>query len=400
MEQALRPYVTTGIAVVGATALIAAPVAAPPTLTSLQAFEVQLTAGLDDIFNGTLDFGQLATLGNPTDPIDVYTNLVTNSFTNVLGIGENWIDQPFPIAQAVIGNQIDYLTGAFQDPASILDIPGQMVGNLQNVFSQLTSLTPTLTGGLTDLTLGLPVPLVMGLAALGPLVNGIAGFNTSFGAFEAALNSQDFLTAFTTLVAGPGYVGDAVLNGQFGLDLELGVTPSLTAILNLLGLGSILDNEVVTGLLGALGFNNLDEALNLAEVGAHLPLLNGLLVPMQDGTVNVSVLDTPLLNLAIEKLGGLTDGFVNYLPQQIAVALGGGTLFGSGSIFDALDFGNVLGGFDFADILSGFDMTDILGTFGLAALLGDILPATATGLPADLLGGLLDPGLILGALGL
>lgn len=399
MEQALRPYVTTGIAVVGATALIAAPVAAPPTMTNLQAYEVQLTAGLGDLLDINFDFGQLATLGDPADPIGVYTNLVTNSFTNVLGIGENWIDQPFPIAQAVIGNQIGYLTQVFDDPTSIVDIPGQMVGNLQNVFSQLTSLTPSLSGGLSDLTLGLPVPLVMGLAALGPLVNGIAGFNSSFGAFEAALNSQDFLTAFTTLVAGPGYVGDAVLNGQFGLDLDLGVNPSLTAILDVLGVGGILDVPGVDLILAGLGITP-DEALNVAEVGAHLPLLNGLLVPMQDGTVNVSVLDTPLLNLAIEKLGGLTDGFINYLPQQIADALGGGTLFGSGSIFDALDFGNILGGFDFADILSGFDMTDILGTFGLAALLGDILPTTATGLPADLLGGLLDPGLILGILGL
>lgn len=48
MQQALRPYVTTGIAVVGASALIAAPVASPPTLPDLNAFEVQLTAGLGD----------------------------------------------------------------------------------------------------------------------------------------------------------------------------------------------------------------------------------------------------------------------------------------------------------------------------------------------------------------
>ena len=83
-----------------------------------------------------------------------------------------------------------------------------------------------------------------------------------------------------------------------------------------------------------------------------------------------------------------------------AEALGGGTLFGADSIFDGLDLGNILSGFDFADILSGFDATDLLSTFGLAALLGDILPTTAAGLPADLLGGFLDPGLILGMLGL
>lgn len=365
MEQALRPYVTTGIAVVGATALIAAPVAAPPTMTGLKAYEVQLTAGLGDLLDINFDFGQLATLGDPTDPIGVYTSLVTNSFTNVLGIGENWIDQPFPIAQAVIGNQIGYLTQVFDDPTSILDIPGQMVGNLQNVFSQLTSLTPTLTGGLSDLTLGLPVPLVMGLAALGPLVNGISGFNTSFGAFETALNSQDFLTAFTTLVAGPGYVGDAVLNGQFGLDLDLGVNPSLTALLDVFGLGDILENPLISQVLELLDITP-DEALNLAQVGAHLPLFNGLLVPMQDGTVNVSVLDTPLVNLAIEKLGGLTDGFINYLPQQIADALtndsAAGALPGIGGIFDGLPFD--LGDLNFFDGLSGLD--------GMAANLGDL----------------------------
>src|SRR5699024_4225238 len=122
MQQALRPYVTTGIAVVGATALIGAPVVTPPTLPYLHAYEVQLTAGLRDLLDSDCDFGQLATLGDHTDPIGVYTNLVTNSFSNVLGIGENWIDQPFPIAQAVIGNQIGYLTQVLDDPASIVGI--------------------------------------------------------------------------------------------------------------------------------------------------------------------------------------------------------------------------------------------------------------------------------------
>src|SRR5690625_322306 len=137
MQQALRPYVTTGIAVVGATALIAAPVAAPTSLTSVHAYEVELTAGLGDALNGAFDFLQLTTFGDPTDPVSVYSSLVTNSFTNVLGIGENWIDQPFPIAQAVIGNQIGYLTEAFSNPASIVDIPGQMFSNFGDVFDHL-----------------------------------------------------------------------------------------------------------------------------------------------------------------------------------------------------------------------------------------------------------------------
>lgn len=233
MQQALRPYLTTGIAVVGATALLTAPVVATPTLPDLQSYEVQLTAGLGDLLDGGFNFLQIAELGSPTDPIGAYTHLVTNTFTNLVGIGGNWLDQPFPIAQAVIHNQLGYLTDAIGNPGSILTVPQQMFGHFGDVFGHLTNILPSITpsaDALIGLDIGLPVPLVMALAAAGPLANGMGAFNGSFNAFQTALGSGDILGTLATLVAGPGYIGDAMLNGSLGLDLGLAVNPSLADI--------------------------------------------------------------------------------------------------------------------------------------------------------------------------
>lgn len=385
MEQALRPYVTTGIAVVGATALIAAPVAAPPTLPSLQAFAVELTAGFD--------FGQLEDLGTLSDPLSVYTQLLTNSFDNVSSIVGERLAAPAPILEAIATNQFGYFSQAISDPTSIVGIPGQMFGNAMNVFSALTSLSPDVTldvplagdlfglittlqgmtldqiindvihgvvgnsviltalseilGDLTTtpyatLSVILPPAMVMGLAGLGPLVNGGDAFAQIMGALQGDVTDSDYLGVLTTLVSSPGFLGDAVLNGQWGLAADL----------------------------GPLG-------------GLDVPLFNGLLQPIQ--SVDLSLLD--ILKVDIGPFTGLFDGFVNYLPQTIADALGEGTtnaLPGLGDLFTELPLN--LGDF--------LNLGDLLGGLGL----GDLGNAAATGLPLDALTNLFDPSWILALL--
>lgn len=391
MQQALRPYVTSGIAVVGASALLAAPVASPPTLPGLSSMHVsavQLTAGLE--------LGQLVDLGDLGNPIDVYTSLVTNSFGNLSGIGQHFLDEPFPILQAVASNQIGYIQGVFQEPASIFGVPGQMLGNLANVYTALTTLSPDIVlhsdlldnvtglldyingldlgnlltplttlehivsevaGILGDITSGsplaildidLPPAVVLGLATLGPLVNSADAFSTTVGTLGSELSGGNYLPALATLISSPGFVLNAALNGEWGASLDL----------------------------GAVG-------------GANIPLLNGLLVPFQDAQPGLL---NDLLQINVGPLSGLTDGLVNYLPQQIADALleGGasGALPGLGDLFSGLPLDLA----SFADLGNFLNFGDLLGDFGLGSL--------GSGLPVELVTALLDPSLILGALGL
>lgn len=393
MQQALRPYVTTGIAVVGASALIAAPVASPPTLPDLNAYKVQLTA--------SLDFGQLADLGTLSDPLSVYGALLTNSFNNVSDIVAGRLSDPLPILEAIATNQFGYFTQVIGNPASIVDVPGQMLGNAANIFATLTDLSPDVTlnvplvdglehfvdllgsmtigdfisellgaiftgksplvealegllGALTTTPLAtlnvlLPAPIVMGLAGLGPLVNGGDAFATTMGAFQTALggSSPDYLAALATMVSAPGFITDAILNGQWGLEADADV---------------------------------------LGNVG--IPLFNGLLQPMDEATISLL---GDLLRIEVGPLGGMVDGFVNYLPQTIADAL-----LKNGATTAVPGLGDIFSGLPFA-LGDLFDLNALLGGIGLSSL-GELVPAAAGDLSLDALAGLLDPTWILGLL--
>lgn len=100
---------------------------------------------------------------------------------------------------------------------------------------------------------------------------------------------------------------------------------------------------------------------------------------MTDGEISVSALGQQLLDITVGKLGGLADGFVSYLPQEIATALGGGTLFGTGGLLDSLpglgsglDLGSLL---NFDSLLGGLDLSNLLPAdlFGGLGSLGDML---------------------------
>ncbi|PQM46347.1 hypothetical protein C1Y40_03492 [Mycobacterium talmoniae] len=385
MQAALRPYLTAGIAVVGAGVVAVSPVAAPPTLPDVAMPAVQLTAGID--------FGQLADLGSPTDPLGVYSALATNSFNDLSAIaGERFAD-PAPILGAILHNQMGYFNDFLANPASIVNVPGEMFNNAANVFQTLTSFAPEISlhsdlltdvqgllAAIADLNIGnifkliptlttiideagqiigdltsgnpllilsvlLPAPIVLGLAAIGPLVNGVEAFDTSLSAVQGAIGSGEYLNALAALVAGPGYVTDAILNGQWGVGIDL----------------------------GPLG-------------GAGIPLFNGLLQPMQDA--DISLLDN-LLKIDIGPFTGLLDGFVNYLPREIAGALlTGGMVDPVGSSVGALPLD--LGALDLTKLLG-----DVLDPAALLAGLGGVLPAAASDLPGTLLTELFDPSWLL-----
>lgn len=353
MQQALRPYMTTGIAVVSAGTLLAAPVLAPTPLPDIQAYAIELTAALD--------------------PIDVYSDLALNTFTNVSTIGGEWLDAPFPVLQAIISNQIGYITDVVSGDLPIWDVPGEMFGNAGAVFAALSNFMPSfdiniLVDSLTSLlaaiasgdplaegVLNIPPAITMGLATLGPLVTGGAATFEAVGALQSALTNNDYLGALGTLVASPGFIADGLLNQQIAFDI------------------------------------NLPEIFGHSLGNVHVPLFNGLLQPTDFASASLA----DLFVLRSSELTGLTNGFVNYLPGVIAAALGGETLFGAGGTLGdlPLNLGNLL---DFGDILGVLSLDSLITDLGLGSVLGgltDVVPGAAgdisTDLVTSLLGGLL-----------
>lgn len=136
MELTARPYLTAGIAVIGAGIIAAHPVA--PPLPAITMPEVQLA-----------DF----VAADLTDPIGVYSALVTNTFNSIADLGGHWL------------------------------------GN--NPYSDAGYFIPLLT------------------AALHPVQN----FNAVIDAIGSEVTSGDPLAALGALVSAPGSIADAVING-------------------------------------------------------------------------------------------------------------------------------------------------------------------------------------------
>ncbi|MHC9294236.1 hypothetical protein ACRCUN_17370 [Mycobacterium sp. LTG2003] len=196
-------------------------------------------------------------LGIVFDPIAQWADIFTTAFGNVAWIGEQWLANPAPLLRQALTNQIGYATmvadtmgsvipttlSALFDPsypnglasgmvkafelaqandftgasnalfsgligtafglfpmANLLQIPVQMSANLNNVLKTAASL-----------------PISLGFAAISTVGLAFQTTGTSAQAISDAINEGDTAAALSALIAAPGNITDAVLNGgQFG----------------------------------------------------------------------------------------------------------------------------------------------------------------------------------------
>jgi hypothetical protein len=237
VQLALRPYVTTGIALVGASVIAMSPIS--PVTPDIQVPSVNVSSAAVG----------LAAAINPTgDPFSAWANVAINTFENTVAIGGQVLGSGLPVLTQVLANQVGYIqsigssiqrtvnglaawpnttlplylnyardlyqagqvgealnwvvyglfswTSAFFPVLDILDIPGAMVSNLGNVMAQVK---------IAVMSVGLSaVGLVQDpLLALGGQVQGFinaVGAGDPFGAVNAVLNI-------------PAVVTDAIING-------------------------------------------------------------------------------------------------------------------------------------------------------------------------------------------
>ncbi|WP_273733557.1 hypothetical protein [Mycolicibacterium septicum] len=154
MTLALRPYVTAGVALVGAGIIAVTPVAAPPP--TIQAHAVQLSAAIDD-------------------PVEVFAPVFAAATTVVQNAIQAEIDDPFPIIVGLAGK---------------LAADGKTLGDIANALGQSYS----------GLLAGLP-------GALTTYAQKIAAgdFTGAVGAFMP-IAIGPFFTTFTQLLKFQGFV--------------------------------------------------------------------------------------------------------------------------------------------------------------------------------------------------
>ena len=187
MQMALRPYVTAGIALVGASVIAVAPIAPHPDV-HLPA--VQLTAAIDN-------------------PIEVFTPVINAAGTWLTNTIRSEIANPFPILHQIVTNQIttagQLLQAVNADGAALGDLAAGLPATLQIAFAKLA--VGDVNGAIDSVI----------ASGLNPIVNLITGVWTPL---------QDALQR-------PFAVGQALVPALFNAGLSL----ALAAVASTVGIG-------------------------------------------------------------------------------------------------------------------------------------------------------------------
>ncbi|MEB3023747.1 hypothetical protein [[Mycobacterium] crassicus] len=385
MLQTLRPYLTPGVAVVGAAMIAVVPSAAPmPAIAApfTQQHSVVLTADPANDVTGLLtSWGLLPTITVNAVPLPAQINIELGSTLHSLlaMIG------PFITVSNAWSQIADQLAA---DPANAFMILFNAPGTLINAFLYGTAgvdvagMTIPLFNGLlvaphtatVELQLGQLVDLAgVGNKTLGDLLGefGVGGQSVG-GLLTGLLDTLGFGHMSVTGLLSEFGIGDQPIAGLAANLLDvMGIgNPTISGLADQVGLGDKSIAEVLAGLLGEAGIGN--------------PTLAGLLDQFGLGDQSIGELATGLLHAA-----GMTDTTITGLLGQLGV--------GDLTLGDALK--------DLVHVAVGPDatITDLLGQFGgqdltLGSMITPLLDASGFGdqsiaeLIDELLGGMLGGG--------
>ncbi|HZC09129.1 MAG TPA: hypothetical protein VE485_03725, partial [Mycobacterium sp.] len=226
MQEALRPYATAGIALVGASMIAVTPVAAPP----------------------------LSVQTRPVKLVDAWSDLLTESTANWQNI----------------------LNGA--DSSAISQLYSAFLTNPTGVIDAFANLTPTVTTDLTTLpgtiSVELPPGLALGIADLGATgatltaLSSVAGELTTnpYEAIGTVLNG--FLNGESNISLLGGIIDIPFYNGILAPEQPVDINLNLTALIDALGLGNTdLSNLDLSGLLSQLGLGDLTLGSLFSDLG-------------------------------------------------------------------------------------------------------------------------------------
>ncbi|MDH6198512.1 hypothetical protein M2272_005171 [Mycobacterium frederiksbergense] len=256
MSLALRPYVTAGVALVGASVIAVTPVAAPPP--AIQTHAVQLSAAVED-------------------PVSQWVGIVNRTFNESGAIVQTVLNNPAPILQQIITNQIGYIETAAKtlqtvadsyrtmfDPSFPFSIPNTLINAVNLVLSgdaaaasqiiwgnifqgalfrafplmALTQIPTKMAQNFANVvaTVG-TISMSLGMSAFQILRAPFQAFEDTANDFSEALANQDTAGAALALASFPGRVVDMTVNGlpfggvrYGGLVGVGGLIPNLVAV--------------------------------------------------------------------------------------------------------------------------------------------------------------------------
>lgn len=343
MHNAVRPYATAGVALVGASIIAVTPVAAP--LPEVQMRPVKLVDAWSDLISATTtnldsivanaDTSGIASvfsalLTNPQGVIEAFTNLEPTVTTGVgipLTVG---VELP-PGLEVLIAQ----LGAEGAELGAINTVAGQLAADPSNALSILyEGFASVLNAGLNGAS---NVSILDGIINI-PLYNGILA---PLDSMTVDLNLTDLVNALGLGNLGLGSLDLSSLLSQLGLgDLTLG---NLFSDLGLSSktLGDLLGNPSLSTLLSDLNLGNLDlGALNLTDILHNLGLDSGV-------SLNSLTLDQVLTDFGLNPTAdvGLT-GFLGQVGFSTLLGTGLGTELQNLGLLSPLlaDLNGVLGG--------------------------------------------------------
>jgi hypothetical protein len=366
MQNALRPYATAGIALVGASIIAVTPMVA-------QSPSVQM---------------------RPVKLVDAWSTLLSDTTMNL---------------DAIVGNA---------NTADITQVFSALLTNPLGVIGALTNLDPTVSTDASGLPITVGVQLTpaleMGLAQLGAegaTLEAVNGVLAQLAADPSNALSILYEGTATVLNAGlngatdvsllGGIIDIPIFNGLLAPETSMTVDLNLTDLVNALGLGSLnLSNLDLSGLLGQLGLGDVSLDSLLTDLGISGDKLGDLLANLSSPITSLG----GLLNLlGLNDLGlnqGITLGLTDILK---------GLGLDTGVNLNSLTLSDVLGDFGINTSLgdlSNLSLSSILSSFGVDLPSGATLASTTlTGLLTDLhlnslgLGDLLQNAVTSGVLG-
>jgi hypothetical protein len=354
MQQALRPYATAGIALVGASMIAVTPLVVPPPAAQVR----------------------------PVQLVDAWSELITNTTANLDSIFSN------------------------ASSSDITQLFSDLVTNPYGVIEAFANFDPTVTADLTSLPATISVELPPGLELA---IAGLGATGATFSALESVAQQLQTDPSATNLYEGVATVLNAYLNGADNISLLNGaitiplyngllapetsadVNINLTSLIDALGLGNTsLSNLDLSGLLGQLGLGDVSLSSLLTDLGISGDKLGDLLAGLSTPITSLG----GLLNLLGLDGLGTGDGITVALTQVLS-----GLGLDTNVDLNTLTLSDVLGDFGINSPLSdisGLSLSSILSSFGVdiptAATLGD---TTLTSLLGDLGLGSLGLGTLL-----
>ena len=190
MGARVKPYITAGVALVGASVIAVTPIsAAPPPEVRTLSSSVQLTA-FPDMFE---------------NPVAFYSDVVQTAVANTVSLSQLYLNDPVPIIRAVVANQVVAISDIV---AALVNADGAALwaATVNAVTRPITNLVAV--GSYLIENVGQTL-----FRLVQPVISGVVATVVALGAVVEAIVDFDLTNLVNAVVNVPGKIIDGVLNG-------------------------------------------------------------------------------------------------------------------------------------------------------------------------------------------